>query len=323
MNLNDLLITYKQVKVPEEVKNINVELPDPINSKFDRFMSYLNEKKDKNKTTPSEKESDPDPNAFREFNGKVLTNPNSSSIGMNVGVKRNNNDSVYVDTEKQATDIDDDRPAYLSPEQLTQYYNNALSSETLTIASRIAGAQRTNNYATFQKDLQAFYDSSDGEEYNPANATGQTQINLQIMADWLTRIAAIESGYQSDVPSSDPDSTAYGYFQITKSFAKNAGVNHDDMKSDKNKQFKVAFKNMKELFYKLNEWVNTNDITKKRAQIAGDDKFTLMYGMWWRQASVKAYLGLYSDDKTNKKELYYTGGDGMDIFKILARASKK
>lgn len=321
MNLNDLLITYKQVKVPEEVKNINVELPDPINSKFDRFMSYLNEKKDKNKTTSSEKESDPDPNAFREFNGKVLSNSNNSSIGIDVGVTRTNNNSIFVDKEKQATFIDDDRPAYLSPEQLTQYYNDALNLEKLTIADRVAGAQNTKNYEQFKTDLQAFYDSPDGQQYNPENATGEARVNLERLANWLTRIAALESNYQSDI--SNPNSTAYGYFQITESFAKNAGVNHDTMKSNKNLQFKVAFKNIEELFDTLYSWVNTDNTTKLRAQTTGDDKFTLMYGMWWNPASVKAYLGLYPDDKENKKELYYTSGDGMDIFKILARASKK
>ena len=136
MNLNDLLITYKQVKVPEEVKNI--ELPDPINSKFDRFMSYLNEKKDK--TTPSEK--DQDPNAFREFDGGFFGNSNNSSIGVNVGIKRTNdgNDDVFLDNEKQAIDIDNDQPAYLSAEQLIQHYNNALNSEKYTITNRIIGA---------------------------------------------------------------------------------------------------------------------------------------------------------------------------------------
>ena len=322
MNLNDLLITYKQVKVPEEVKNINIELPDPINSKFDRFMSYLNEKKDKDKTTPSEKKSDPDPNAFREFDGGIFSNSNNSSIGLNVGIARKNGNNVFSDNEKQATSVDDDRPAYLSAEQLTQYYNDAINSEKHTINGRVAGAQNTENYEQFKTDLQAFYDSPDGQRYNPANATtDDARQNLETLANWLTKIAAIESSYKSDVPSSDPKSTAYGYFQITKSFAEYAGIDHNEMKSNKNLQFKAAFTNIEKLYDKLKEWVTTNEESELRAKTAGG-KFALMYGMWWNQASVKAYLGLYPDSKDNKDWLYYTNG-GMNIFKILARASKK
>lgn len=329
MNLSDLLVTYKQVKVPEEAKTKVVEIPNPIQSKFDRFISYIENKdkkeKDKDTTKTPEKE---DPNAYREFDGRIYGNVDQSTDITETNLSRNDdtadeNLSLTDDTVNEDRDnVEVDRPNILSLEQLLEKHREASSIETKTAKQRVQNAQFANNgndYNKFKQDLQTFYNTKEGKKYNPDNASNDLEKkNLKTIENWLINIAGIETNYQN-IPCTDPNSSAYGYFQINKAAARDAGVNHEKMKTDINLQFKIAFKNILKLYNQLDDWVNTNNNTKAIARQLGNDKFTLMYGMWWRPASVKAYLGLYGDNETNKQHLYYESG-GMNIFKILARA---
>ena len=337
MNLSDLLITYKQVKVPEEAITKIIETPNPIQSKFDRFVSYI-ENKDKKNTDITKTSEKQDPNAYREFDGKIYGNVNQPTditkinlsqdddiINENQDTKVNASPNNVTDEVKNKdTSKVDDRPNILSSEQLSEKYKEALLTEKYTAKQRVEGAQKADggkNYNEFLTNLQDFYNSDDGKQYDPNNPdNASNQLNLKMLENWLINIAGMETNYKN-IPCRNSNSTAYGYFQINKKAAENAGVDHNAMKNDTKLQFKVAFENIFYLYNQLNGWISENATARTIAQNLGKDRFTLMYGMWWRPASVQAYLGLVKDPQKYKEHLYYeeTPG-GMNIFKILARA---
>ena len=125
--------------------------------------------------------------------------------------------------------------------------------------------------------------------------------------DWdlLEAIAGIESTYRN--VQNQGGSSAWGYFQFMPTTANGYREGaYEAMKTNPNMQFDLAVKHYKYLKNRLknsSEYLNKSNLTPLQ----------IMYGMWWRPASMENYLRTGFDK--------FSDTDKNDLESVLKKAS--
>lgn len=123
----------------------------------------------------------------------------------------------------------------------------------------------------------------------------------------LKGIATLESSLIKN--AKNPKSSASGYFQFTDSTRTSlSSVSKEEFMKNEQLQIESAYKYLKQLKKILGEnnyW---------HAREIGLSPFQIMYGMWWRPASMKNYIQNMRDD--------YVDPQGNTIYTILNKAKR-
>lgn len=281
MNLNDVLLTYNQVKAPQTTKiEEKIQLPDPVNSNMDRFLQYVNKSRDF--------DIDVDEMTHR-FPGWVMAN----NADLETIEKENNySNTSFMDN-----------------------YDKATFEET-SINTKIDEfrKQQPQMCQTFFNDLEKFYDTPEGRQYNPDNYGENTSKRelFENMRKILFGIAILESSLNSQAVNGQVlGNKAFGYFQ----FIEDSGGS-EELLQDTNKQFKMAYDYLMDISKTIKSKIDSGIISTDNW-----NKFQIFYGMWWRPESM---ISLLKVNPTNEDiENINKDVHGMNLAKILARARTK
>lgn len=250
MNLNDVLLTYNQVKAPQTTKiEEKIQLPDPVNSNMDRFLQYVNKSRDF--------DIDVDEMTHR-FPGWVMAN----NADLETIEKENNySNTSFMDN-----------------------YDKATFEET-SINTKIDEfrKQQPQMCQTFFNDLEKFYKTSEGRRYNPNKYEENTPERkvCEDMRNILFSIAILESSLNSrKVNRQVPNNKAFGYFQ----FIEDSGGS-EELLQDTNKQFSMAYDYLTNISKTIESKINNGIINTDNWS-----KLQIIYGMWWRPKSMISLL---------------------------------
>lgn len=280
MNLNDVLLTYNQVKAPQTTKiEEKIQLPDPVNSNMDRFLQYVNRS--------------------RDFD--IDVDPDKMTYGFPGWIMANNADLETIERENN----------YYSNTSFMDVYNDATSTET-SINAKIKEftemyPQKCNQFMT---DLEQFYSTEYGKQFNPKNARNNEEKKvLEDMRKTLFSIAIMESGLNSQsVNNQAVGNEAFGYFQ----FIRDSGGS-EELLNNINEQFTKAY----QYLININNQIKSG-IDNGTHETGGWSRLQIIYGMWWRPKSMMALLKKHqtNEDIENININVY----GMNLARILARA---
>lgn len=121
----------------------------------------------------------------------------------------------------------------------------------------------------------------------------------------LCKIAELESNFDF----TEENGNAYGAFQFMPGTLQYHGYTKEDLIDNPDVQFEVAIKHYKHLKARLANTCSWDDVTHTGVKLTPAQ---IMYGMWWRPASMERYI------KTGKDS--YVAPDKMTIYKALKKA---
>lgn len=308
MNLSDLLITYNQVKAPTEIveqfSNQN-NLPNPNSSKFERFMEYLNIKKDKESSNNSSNNIVKEDTGFPGWENSGASSGNGLSESTGTTVSRPSNSKFGDNFDRK--------------------WNLAISQEPETINTKLSIYENSDNLKQYKADLVEFYKTDYGKKFDPnaINISNETRKKRQELENQLIKIAAIESGFNQQAINKniDPKYTAFGYFQLLRDTIENyknennKNYNYDDVVKNPSLQFEIAYKRLLFAHKELNNWKNKIHSNEKLNKFT---PFQIIYAHWWHPQTTKSFFKETQTDED--KTIIGQPRGGMNILRILARA---